>query len=122
MAQRWTPSIVAMAGTLPAARRHLIAGAAVDHPAAGGLHDLRRVVGIVVAAVPPPALTFGVHAINVAVLAGLAALGAFFDPADDRPRDDAARGGYTWAGWTLDHANSVYRGDLQLRRTSSDPA
>jgi MFS family permease len=67
-----------------------------------------------VAAVPVLALTFGVHAINVAVLAGLAALGAFFDPAGMTARETMLPEAATRAGWTLDHANSVYEAIFNL--------
>src|SRR5580692_10625571 len=81
-------SIVAMAGTLPLLAATLIAGAAVDYLG-------RRRVALIsdalsalsVAAVPVLALAFGVQVINVAVLAGLAALGAFFDPAGMTARE-----------------------------------
>ena len=67
-----------------------------------------------VAAVPVLALTFGVHVINVAVLAGLAALGAFFDPAGMTARETMLPEAATRAGWTLDHANSVYEAVFNL--------
>jgi len=61
-----------MAGTLPLLAATLIAGAAVDYLGRRRVfHDLRRVVGIVGGRRALLALTFGVHAINVAVLAGL---------------------------------------------------
>ena len=60
------------------------------------------------------ALTFGVHVINVAVLAGLAALGAFFDPAGMTARETMLPEAATRAGWTLDHANSVYEAIFNL--------
>ena len=67
-----------------------------------------------VAAVPLLALAFGVDAINVAVLAGLAALGAFFDPAGMTARETMLPEAATRAGWTLDHANSVYEAVFNL--------
>lgn len=67
-----------------------------------------------VAAVPVLALTFGVHVINVVVLAGLAALGAFFDPAGMTARETMLPEAATRAGWTLDHANSVYEAIFNL--------
>jgi MFS family permease len=67
-----------------------------------------------VAAVPVLALTFGVHVINVAVLAVLAALGAFFDPAGMTARETMLPEAATRAGWTLDHANSVYEAIFNL--------
>ena len=67
-----------------------------------------------VAAVPVLALTFGVDVINVAVLARLAALGAFFDPAGMTARETMLPEAATRAGWTLDHANSVYEAIFNL--------
>ena len=63
---------------------------------------------------PYIALTFGVDAINVAVLAGLAALGAFFDPAGMTARETMLPEAAGRAGWTLDHANSVYEAVFNL--------
>ncbi|MDT5177529.1 MAG: hypothetical protein QOJ95_1727 [Mycobacterium sp.] len=108
-------SIVAMAGTLPLLVATLIAGAAVDYLGRKRVSMISDALSALsVAAVPVIALTFGVHAINVAVLAGLAALGAFFDPAGMTAREtmlpEAAQG----AGWTLDHANSVYEAVFNL--------
>ena len=108
-------SIVAMAGTLPLLAATLIAGAAVDYLG-------RRRVAMIsdslsalsVAAVPVIAMAFGVHAINVAVLAGLAALGAFFDPAGITARETMLPEAAQRAGWTLDHANSVYEAVFNL--------
>jgi len=87
-------SIVAMAGTLPLLAATLIAGAAVDYLGRRRVAMISDALSALsVAAVPVLALAFGVQVINVAVLAGLAALGAFFDPAGmTRARDDAARG------------------------------
>lgn len=108
-------SIVAMAGTLPLLVATVIAGAAVDYLG-------RRRVSMIsdglsalsVAAVPALALTFGVDTVNVAVLAGLAALGAFFDPAGMTARETMLPEAATRAGWTLDHANSVYEAVFNL--------
>lgn len=108
-------SIVAMAGTLPLLVATLIAGAAVDYLGrrrvsmiADGLSALS------VAAVPVLAWTFGVQVVNVAVLAGLAALGAFFDPAGMTARETMLPEAAHRAGWTLDHANSVYEAVFNL--------
>ncbi|MGE2717469.1 MFS transporter [Mycolicibacterium litorale] len=108
-------SIVAMAGTLPLLVATLIAGAAVDYLGrrrvsmiADGLSALS------VAAVPVLALSFGVHVVNVAVLAVLAALGAFFDPAGMTARETMLPEAAHRAGWTLDHANSVYEAVFNL--------
>ncbi len=108
-------SIVAMAGTLPLLAATVIAGAAVD------LLGRRRVSmisdalsALSVAAVPVLALVFGADVINVAVLAGLAALGAFFDPAGMTARETMLPEAAQRAGWTLDHANSVYEAVFNL--------
>lgn len=108
-------SIVAMAGTLPLLVATLIAGAAVDYLG-------RRWVSIIsdglsalaVAAVPVIALSFGVQAIDVTVLAGLAALGAFFDPAGMTARETMLPEAAARAEWTLDHANGVYEAVFNL--------
>ena len=108
-------SIVAMAGTLPLLVATLIAGAAVDYLG-------RRWVSIIsdglsalaVAAVPVIALSFGVGAIDVTVLAGLAALGAFFDPAGMTARETMLPEAAARAEWTLDHANGVYEAVFNL--------
>ncbi|KMO80200.1 MFS transporter [Mycolicibacterium chubuense] len=108
-------SIVAMAGTLPLLAATLIAGAAVD------LLGRRRVSmisdalsALSVATVPVLALLFGAQAVNVAVLAGLAALGALFDPAGMTARETMLPEAAGRAGWTLDHANSVYEAVFNL--------
>ena len=108
-------SLVAMAGTLPLLASTLVAGTAVDYIGrrrvsmiADGLSALS------VAAVPVIALTFGVDAVNVAVLAGLAALGALFDPAGMTARETMLPEAAKRAGWTLDHANSVYEAIFNL--------
>src|SRR6201990_985125 len=81
-------SIVAMAGTLPLLVATLIAGAAVDYLGRRRVAMISDALSaLAVAAVPVIAMTFGVGAINVAVLACLAALGAFFDPAGITARE-----------------------------------
>ncbi|GAA1691700.1 putative multidrug-efflux transporter [Mycolicibacterium murale] len=108
-------SIVAMAGTLPLLVATLIAGAAVDYLG-------RRRVSMIsdglsalsVAAVPVLALSFGVDSVNVGVLAVLAALGAFFDPAGMTARETMLPEAARRADWTLDHANSVYEAVFNL--------
>ncbi len=108
-------SIVAMAGTLPLLAATLIAGAAVDYLGRRRVSMISDALSALsVAAVPLLALTFGVDAINVAVLAGLAALGAFFDPAGMTARETMLPEAATRAGWTLDHANSVYEAIFNL--------
>ena len=75
-------SIVAMAGTLPLLASTVIAGAAVDYIGRRRVSMISDALSALsVAAVPVIALAFGVHAVNVGVLATLAALGAAFDPA-----------------------------------------
>ncbi len=108
-------SIVAMAGTLPLLASTVIAGTAVDYIGrrrvsmiADGLSAL-SVIGV-----PVLALTFGVESINVAVLAGLAAMGAAFDPAGMTARESMLPEAAQRAGWTLDHANSVYEAVFNL--------
>lgn len=108
-------SIVAMAGTLPLLVATLIAGAAVDYLG-------RRRVSMIsdglsalsVAAVPVLALSLGVDSVNVGVLAVLAALGAFFDPAGMTARETMLPEATRRADWTLDHANSVYEAVFNL--------
>lgn len=108
-------SIVAMAGTLPLLASTVIAGTAVDYIGrrrvsmiADGLSAL-SVIGV-----PVVALAFGVESIDVAVLAGLAALGAAFDPAGMTARESMLPEAAQRAGWTLDHANSVYEAVFNL--------
>jgi len=108
-------SIVAMAGTLPLLVATLIAGAAVDYLGRRRVAMISDALSaLAVAAVPVIAMTFGVGAINVAVLAGLAALGAFFDPAGITARETMLPEAAKRAGWTLDHANSVYEATFNL--------
>ncbi|MGX9787240.1 MFS transporter [Mycobacterium sp. MMS18-G62] len=108
-------SVVAMAGTLPLLVATLIAGAAVDYigrKRVSMISDALSALSVV--AVPVLALTLGVQAVNVAVLAGLAALGAFFDPAGMTARETMLPEAAGRAGWTLDHANSVYEAIFNL--------
>ncbi|MDT5364351.1 MAG: hypothetical protein QOC69_6113 [Mycobacterium sp.] len=108
-------SIVAMAGTLPLLVATLIAGAAVDYLGRRRVSMISDALSALsVAAVPVTALTFGADAINVAVLGGLAALGAFFDPAGMTARETMLPEAAKRAGWTLDHANSVYEAVFNL--------
>ena len=108
-------SIVAMAGTLPLLVATLIAGAAVDYLGRRRVSMISDVLSALsVAAVPLLALALGVSVINVGVLAGLAALGAFFDPAGMTARETMLPEAATRAGWTLDHANSVYEAVFNL--------
>jgi MFS family permease len=108
-------SIVAMAGTLPLLAATLIAGAAVDYLGRRRISMISDALSALsVAAVPVLALMFGVHVINVAVLAALAGLGALFDPAGMTARETMLPEAATRAGWTLDHANSVYEAIFNL--------
>jgi H+ antiporter protein len=108
-------SIVAMAGTIPLLVATLIAGAAVDYLGRKRVSMISDALSAMsVAAVPVLALTFGVHVVNVAVLAGLAALGALFDPAGMTARETMLPEAAARAGWTLDHANSVYEAVFNL--------
>jgi H+ antiporter protein len=108
-------SIVAMAGTLPLLAATVLAGAAVDFLGRRRVSMISDTLSALsVAAVPVLALTFGAHVVNVAVLAGLAALGAFFDPAGMTARETMLPEAAQRAGWTLDHANSVYEAVFNL--------
>jgi H+ antiporter protein len=108
-------SVVAMAGTLPLLVATLIAGAAVDYIGRRRVSMISDALSALsVATVPVLALTFGVQIVNVAVLAALAALGAFFDPAGMTARETMLPEAATRAGWTLDHANSVYEAVFNL--------
>lgn len=108
-------SIVAMAGTLPLLVATLIAGAAVDYLGRRRVAMISDALSALsVAAVPVLALAFGVQVVNVAVLAGLAALGALFDPAGITARETMLPEAAERAGWTLDHANSVYEAVFNL--------
>jgi H+ antiporter protein len=108
-------SIVAMAGTLPLLIATLMAGAAVDYLGRRRVSMISDALSALsVAAVPVIALTFGADAINVTVLAALAALGAFFDPAGMTARETMLPEAAQRAGWTLDHANGVYEAVFNL--------
>ncbi|HEX2285780.1 MAG TPA: MFS transporter [Mycobacterium sp.] len=108
-------SVVAMAGTLPLLVATLIAGAAVDYIGRRRVSMISDALSALsVAAVPVLALTFGVDVVNVAVLAALAGLGAFFDPAGMTARETMLPEAATRAGWTLDHANSVFEAIFNL--------
>ena len=116
-------SIVAMAGTLPLLVATLIAGAAVDYLGRRRVSMISDALSALsVAAVPVLALTFGVHVINVAVLAGAGRARRVLRPGgDDGARDDAARGRHSApAGrWTTPTASTRR---CSTWPTSSDPA
>jgi H+ antiporter protein len=108
-------SIVAGAATLPLLLATLVAGTAVD------ILGRRRVAMLAdalsassVAAIPVLALALGTDVLNTAVLAGLAALGALFDPAGMTARLSMLPEAAQRARWTLDHANSVYEAVFNL--------
>ncbi len=108
-------SIVAAAATFPLLVATLIAGTAVDFLGRRRVSMLADALsGLSVAAIPIIALTAGLSALNTAVLAGLAALGAFFDPAGVTARQSMLPEAATRADWTLDHTNSVYEATFQL--------
>ncbi len=108
-------SIVAMAGTLPLLVATLIAGAAVDYLGRRRVSMISDALSALsVVAVPVIALIFGAEAINVAVLAGLAALGAFFDPAGMTARETMLPEAAQRAGWTLDRSNGVFEAVFNL--------
>jgi H+ antiporter protein len=108
-------SLVAMAGTLPLLVSTLIAGTAVDYIGRRRVSMIADgLSGLSVIAVPVIALAFGVDAVNVAVLATLAALGSLFDPAGMTARESMLPEAARRAGWTLDHANSVYEAVFNL--------
>lgn len=108
-------SIVAGAATLPLLFATLIAGTAVD------FLGRRRVAiladglsGLSVAAIPVLALTMGSDVLTTLVLAGLAALGALFDPAGMTARQSMLPEAAGRADWTLDHTNSMYEAVFNL--------
>ncbi|AKN16498.1 hypothetical protein MHAE_11113 [Mycobacterium haemophilum DSM 44634] len=108
-------SIVAGSTTLPLLASTLIAGTAVDY------FGRRRVSlvsdalsGAAVAGVPLVAWAFGGQAVNVGVLAALAALAALFGPAGVTARLSMLPEAAARAGWSLDRVNSVYEAILNL--------
>jgi H+ antiporter protein len=108
-------SIVAMAATLPLLAATLIAGAAVDYLGRRRVSMISDALSALsVAAVPVLATTLGADVVNVAVLAVLAGLGAFFDPAGMTARETMLPEAASRAGWSLDHANSVYEAIFNL--------
>jgi MFS family permease len=108
-------SIVAAAMMLPLVLSTLVAGTAVD------FFGRRRVSlvsdslsGAAVAAVPLITWSSGAGAISVTVLAVLAFFAASFDPAGITARQSMLPEAAARAGWSLDHANSVYEAILNL--------
>jgi MFS family permease len=101
-------SVVAAAATLPLLFATLVAGTAVDFLGRRRVAILADAMSALsVAAIPVIALTAGIDALSTLVLAGLAALGAFFDPAGMTARLSMLPEAGGRAGWTLDHTNSV---------------
>ncbi|MGV0835898.1 MFS transporter [Mycolicibacterium thermoresistibile] len=108
-------SIVALAATLPLLVATLFAGAAVDYLGRRRVSMISDLLSALsVAVVPVIALLFGAQAVNVAVLATLAALGAFFDPAGMTARETMLPEAAARAGWTLDKTNSGYEAIFNL--------
>ena len=99
-------SIVAGAGTLPLLFATLIAGTAVDFLG-------RRRVAMLADAMSALSVA-AIRVLNTVVLAGLAALGAFFDPAGMTARLSMLPEAARRADWTLDHTNSVYEAVFNL--------
>ena len=108
-------SIVAGAATLPLLFATLIAGTAVDFIGRKRVAMLSDALSAAaVAAIPILAIAFGTDMLNTLVLAGLAALGSFFDPAGMTARQSMLPEAAAKAGWTRDHANSVYEAVFNL--------
>jgi MFS family permease len=108
-------AIVAGAATLPLLFATLIAGTAVDFVGRRRVAMLSDALSAsAVAAIPVLAMALGIDVLNTAVLAGLAALGAFFDPAGMTARQSMLPEAAARARWTLDHTNSVYEAVFNL--------
>ncbi len=108
-------SIVAGAATLPLLFATLIAGTAVDFLGRRRVAILADAMSaLTVAAIPALVLTLGVGVLSTAVLAALAALGAFFDPAGMTARLSMLPEAARRANWTLDQTNSVYEAVFNL--------
>ncbi len=102
-------SIVAGAASLPLLFSTLLAGTAVDFFGRKRVSILSDVLsGATVAAIPVLALLLGHSAVDVTVLAVLAALGAVFDPAGITARESMLPEAAARAGWTLDRTNGLY--------------
>jgi len=108
-------SVVAAAATLPLLVATLVAGTAVDflgRRRVAVLADLMSAASV--AAIPLLVTTRGIDALDVVVLAGLAAAGAFFDPGGMTARQSMLPEAAGRAGWTLDKTNSVYEAVFNL--------
>jgi H+ antiporter protein len=102
-------SIVAGAASLPLLFSTLLAGTAVDFFGRKRISILSDVMSAAtVVAIPIIAMLFGESAVNVGVLAALAALGALFDPAGMTARVSMLPEATGHAGWTLDRTNGLY--------------
>jgi H+ antiporter protein len=108
-------SIVAGAASLPLLFSTLLAGTAVDFFGRKRVSIISDVLsGATVAAIPALALVLGDSAVNVTVLAALAALGALFDPAGIAARQSMLPEAAARAGWTLDRTNGLYEAVFNL--------
>jgi MFS family permease len=108
-------SIVAGAMTVPLVLSTLIAGTAVDFIGRRRVSLIADTLsGTAVAAVPLIASAVGSGAVNVAVLAVLAALGGAFDPAGVTARQSVLPEAADRAGWSLDRTNSIYEAILNM--------
>jgi H+ antiporter protein len=108
-------SIVAGAMTLPLVLSTLVAGTAVDFIGRRRVSLIADTLsGSAVAAVPLIAWAVGSGAVNVAVLAVLAALAGAFDPAGVTARQSMLPEAADRAGWSLDRTNSIYEAILNL--------
>ncbi|TGD83813.1 MFS transporter [Mycolicibacterium sp. CH28] len=108
-------SIVAGAATLPLLLATLIAGTAVDFVGRRRVAMLSDALSALsVAAIPVLVIAFGTDVLSTAVLAALAALGAFFDPAGATARESMLPEAGGRAGWSLDHTNSIYEAVFNL--------
>ena len=108
-------SIVAGAATLPLVFATLLSGTAVDFLGRRRVAMLSDAMsGLSLAAIPILAMTMGAGVLNTAVLAGLAAFGALFDPAGITARQSMLPEATARAGWTLDHTNSLYEAGFNL--------
>ena len=102
-------SIVAGAASLPLLFSTLLAGTAVDFLGRKRISIISDVFsGTTVAAIPLLAMLFGQSVVDVGLLAGMAALGALFDPAGITARESMLPEAAARAGWTLDRTNGLY--------------
>ncbi len=108
-------SIVAGAATLPLVFATLLSGTAVDflgRRRVAMLSDAMSALSL--AAIPVLTMAMGADILNTALLSGLAALGALFDPAGITARQSMLPEATARAGWTLDHTNSLYEAGFNL--------